>query len=188
MLLNVPGTAMMALCISLSLPTYSHAVDYKKVAVETIVTQTVQPLMEHEGVPGMAVGIVSDGQSYVFSYGTASRASGKPVNDSTLFEIGSVSKTFTATLAAYARVGGQLSLSDPVSKYLPALRGSRFGEVSLLDLGTHTSGGLPLQVPDEVTNDDQLMRYFQNWKPAYAPGTYRTYANPSIGLWAESRR
>jgi len=43
-------------------------------------------------------------------------------------------------------------------------------------------GGLPLQVPDEITNDDQLMRYFQNWKPSFAPGTYRTYANPSIGL------
>lgn len=182
MLLNVPGTAMMALCVSLSLPTYSRAVDDKKVNVETIVTQTVQPLMEREGIPGMAVGIVYDGQSYVLNYGTASRASGKPVNDDTLFEIGSVSKTFTATLAAYAQVSGQLSLSDPVSKYLPVLRGSHFGEVSLLNLGTHTSGGMPLQVPDEVTNDDQLMRYFQNWKPTYAPGTYRTYANPSIGL------
>ena len=69
-----------------------------------------------------------------------------------------------------------------MSKYLPALRGSRFDEVSLLNLGTHTSGGLPLQVPEEVTNDDQLTRYFQNWKPTFAPGTYRTYANPSIGL------
>ena len=126
MLLNVPGSAMMALCFSLSLPTYSHAVDDKKVDVETIVTQTVQPLMEREGIPGMAVGIVYDGQSYVFNYGTASRASGKPVNDDTLFEIGSVSKTFTATLAAYAQVGGRLSLSDPVSKYLPDLRGSHF--------------------------------------------------------------
>ena len=182
MLLNVPSTAMMALCIGLLLPTHSRAVDDKKVAVETIVTQTVQPLMEREGIPGMAVGIVSGGQRYIFNYGTASRASGKPVNDGTLFEIGSVSKTFTATLAAYAQVGGQLSLSDSVSKYLPVLLGSRFDEVSLLNLGTHTPGGLPLQVPEEVTNDDQLMQYFRNWKPAYAPGTYRTYANPSIGL------
>ncbi|MDA4804350.1 serine hydrolase, partial [Enterobacter hormaechei] len=34
----------------------------------------------------------------------------------------------------------------------------------------------------EVKNDDQLMTYLQNWKPAYAAGTYRTYANPSIGM------
>ena len=54
--------------------------------------------------------------------------------------------------------------------------------MSLLNLGTHTSGGLPLQVPDDITDDDQLLRYFQNWEPAYAPGTYRLYANPGIGL------
>ncbi len=150
--------------------------------VETIISQTVQPLMERYGVPGVAVGIVLGGQSHIFNYGAASKATGKPVTDSTLFQIGSVSKTFTATLAAYAQVTGRLSLSDPASKYLPVLHGSRFDEVSLLNLGTHTPGGLPLQVPDEVTNDEQLTRYFQEWKPAYAPGTYRTYSNPSIGL------
>ena len=54
--------------------------------------------------------------------------------------------------------------------------------MSLINLGTHTSGGLPLQVSDDITNDDQLMRYFQSWKPTYPPGTYRTYGNPGIGL------
>ena len=182
MLLHALSAAIAALCLGLLLPANGWASDNETDSIETIVAQAVRPLMEHEGIPGMAVGIVSNGQSYVFNYGTASRATGKPVNDNTLFEIGSVSKTFTATLASYAQVDGRLSLTDSVSKYLPALRGSRFDEVSLLNLGTHTMGGLPLQVPDEVTNDDQLMRYFQDWKPSFAPGTYRTYANPSIGL------
>jgi beta-lactamase class C len=53
--------------------------------------------------------------------------------------------------------------------------------VSLLNLGTHTPGGLPLQVPDNIRNNDQLMQYFKAWRPTYAPGTYRTYANPGIG-------
>jgi beta-lactamase class C len=53
--------------------------------------------------------------------------------------------------------------------------------VSLLNLGTHTPGGLPLQVPDNIGNNDQLMKYFKEWQPTYAPGTYRTYANPGIG-------
>jgi beta-lactamase class C len=158
MLLHALSAAIAALCIGVLLPADGQASDNERDS------------------------IVSNGQSYVFNYGTASRATGKPINDDTLFEIGSVSKTFTATLASYAEVDGKLSLADPVSKYLPALRGSHFGEVSLLSLGTHTPGGMPLQVPDEVTNDDQLMRYFQNWKPTFAPGTYRTYANPSIGL------
>lgn len=171
-----------ALCIVLLLPVDGCASANEKDSIQTIVAQAVRPLMDHEGIPGMAVGIVLNGQSYVFNYGTASRASGNPVNDNTLFEVGSVSKTFTATLASYAQVDGKLFLSDPVSKYLPALRNTHFDEVSLLNLGTHTLGGLPLQVPEEVTNDDELMRYFHNWKPTFAPGTYRTYANPSIGL------
>ena len=176
------NTAILALCIGLLQPTHSRATDNEKSGIETTTAQAVRPLMEREGIPGMAVGIVCNGQSYIFNFGIASRATGKPITDSTLFEIGSVSKTFTATLACYAQVSGQLSLADPASKYLPVLRGSHFDEVSLLNLGTHTPGGLPLQVPEHIANDNQLMRYFQNWKPVYAPGTYRTYGNPGIGL------
>ena len=150
--------------------------------IERIVAKTIRPLMERYAIPGMAVGIVVQGHPYVFDYGVASKAPEKPVTSDTLFEIGSVSKTFTATLASYAQVDGKLSLSDSASKYLPVLRGSAFGNVRLVNLGTHTPGGLPLQVPDDVTNDAQLMAYFQRWKPAYAPGTYRTYSNLSIGL------
>src|SRR5690606_1764294 len=50
------------------------------------------------------------------------------------------------------------------------------------NLGTYTAGGLPLQVPDEVRND-QMIEYFQQWKPDFAPGTQRKYSNPSIGLF-----
>ncbi|PZR72983.1 MAG: class C beta-lactamase [Chthoniobacterales bacterium] len=182
MRLNILNPAMAALCVGLLLPTSSDAADDEKTKIEKIVAQAIRPVMEHYGIPGMAVGIVLNGQSYVFDYGVASKATGKPVDSDTLFEIGSVSKTFTATLASYAQIGGQLSLSDPASKYLPPLRGSTFDKVSLLNLGTHTSGGLPLQVPDDITNYDQLMRYFQSWKPTYARRTYRTYSNPSIGL------
>jgi CubicO group peptidase (beta-lactamase class C family) len=130
----------------------------------------------------MAVGIVIQGQSHVYNYGVASKATGRPITRNTLFEIGSISKTFTATLATFAQLNGKLSLSDNASKYLPSLRGSAFDKVTLLNLGTHTSGGLPLQVPDSITNTDQLLAYFQSWKPIHAPGTYRTYSNPSIGL------
>ncbi len=179
---NISYHAAAALCVCVLLPVRGRAADNEKTAVEQSVAHTIRPLMERYGIPGMAVGIVLDGQANVFSYGVASKVTGKPVTSNTLFEIGSVSKTFTATLASYAQASGQLSLSDHASKYLPALHGSHFDEVSLIHLGTHTPGGLPLQVPDEITDNDQLMRYFQDWKPTYAPGTYRTYANPSIGM------
>lgn len=179
---NILSTALPACCAGLFALGGCRAADNKKESIEVLVAEAVRPLMIQEKIPGMAIGIVSGDRSYVFNYGVASKATGNPVTRNTLFEIGSVTKTFTATLAAYAQIDGRLSLADPASKYLPALRGSHFDDISLLNLGTHTSGGLPLQVPESVTNDDQLMRYFQVWKPTYAPGTYRTYGNPGIGL------
>ena len=143
---------------------------------------TVRPLMQRYRIPGMAVGIVAGGKTYVFSYGVASATTKKPVDAETLFEVGSISKTFTATLASYAQVRGNLSLSAPISTYLPALRGTKFGNVTALALGTHTPGGLPLQVPGTVRNDDDLMRYLAAWRPTYPPQTYRTYSNVSAGM------
>ncbi|MAM58571.1 MAG: class C beta-lactamase, partial [Salinicola sp.] len=100
----------------------------------------------------------------------------------TLFEIGSLSKTFTATLASLAAVEGRLDLEAPVSRYLPALEGSAFDEISGRNLGTHTTGGLPLFVPDEVTDHDSLMAWYRQWQPTAAIGEVRTYSNLGIGL------
>ncbi len=118
----------------------------------------------------------------MFDYGVASKDTKQPLTRDTLFELGSVSKTLATTLTSYAQQSGALSLSDPVGKYLPVFAGGKFGDdVSLLELGTHTPGGLPLQVPDEVHDNDELMAWFKAWRPRFAPGTYRTYANSGIG-------
>jgi beta-lactamase class C len=150
--------------------------------VQAVVTQAVRPVMKQYGIPGMAVGVTVDGRHYVFDYGVASKATGKPVDASTLFEIGSITKTFTASLVSYAQLAGKLSLSDEVSADLPSLRGTSFDDVRLVNLGTHTAGGLPLQFPDDVQNDDDAIRYYQRWKPTHSAGTYRLYSNPSIML------
>ncbi|MGE8397926.1 MAG: class C beta-lactamase, partial [Comamonas sp.] len=94
----------------------------------------------------------------------------------------SISKTFTATLATYAETVGALHLSDAVEKHLPKLTGTDFGRIQLLHLGTHTVGGMPLQVPDGIQDSSQLLAYLRDWHPAYPVGTMRTYANPSIGM------
>jgi beta-lactamase class C len=178
----IQSAAIAILCVSLLLTRYNYAADANKANLEKVVAHAIRPVMERYRVPGMAVGIVVKGQNYVYDYGTASKATGRAVTSNTLFEIGSISKTFTATLAAYAQVNGKLALTDMASKHLPSLRGSAFDLVSLLNLGTHTSGGLPLQVPDDITNNAQLMAYFQSWKPTYPPGSYRIYANTGIGM------
>ncbi|RWH82180.1 MAG: beta-lactamase [Mesorhizobium sp.] len=146
------------------------------------VDRVILPLIEEHGIPGVAVAVVTDDGTEVFNYGVASKQTQKPVDDETLFEVGSISKTFTVTLATYAAEKGELNLSDQVSVHVPELEGSPLGEVALLHLGTHTPGGMPQQFPDDVTNDAEMMQYFKDWRPTYQQGAYRTYANPSIGL------
>jgi beta-lactamase class C len=172
---------MAATAFACAMTSVSHAADDQQDAVRSAVNRVIQPVMAQNDIAGMAVGIIVGDKHYVLDYGVASKETRKPVTRDTLFELGSVSKTLTATLASYAQVSGYLSLSDPTSKFLPSLQHSPFGNVSLLNLGTHTPGGLPLQVPDTIRNNDQLLQYFQTWQPTYAPGTYRTYANPGIG-------
>jgi beta-lactamase class C len=147
------------------------------------VDDAIRPVMAKYDVPGMAVAVITDGQTRYFNYGVASRESGAPVTESTLFELGSISKTFTATLGAYAQVQGKLSLDDHPGRYLPALRGSALDQATLLHLCTYTAGGLRQQVPEEVKTLPQMFTYFQHWKPDAAPGRQRHYSNPSIGLF-----
>jgi beta-lactamase class C len=147
-----------------------------------VVDAAARRMMAEHDVPGMAIAVTVDGRSSVFSYGIASKANKAPVTENTLFEIGSVSKTFTATLATYAEALGKLSLDDRPSRHLPQLQGSAIDAASLLHLGTYTAGGLPLQVPAEVSSDAAMVNYLRRWKPDAPPGTTRRYSNPSIGL------
>ncbi|RDK06705.1 class C beta-lactamase [Cupriavidus lacunae] len=164
--------------------TSAHAADrVGQAGLERAVNEAIRPLMKAHNVPGMAVAVTAGGKQYYFNYGVAAKEGGRKVDGDTLFEIGSVSKTFTATLAAYAQASGALSLTDNAARYLPQLAGSSLGKTSLLDLGTYAAGGLPLQFPDAVTDTDKMVDYFRNWHPRYAAGTHRQYSNPSIGLF-----
>ncbi|MET1078940.1 MAG: class C beta-lactamase [Pseudomonas sp.] len=147
------------------------------------VDAAIRPVMREYAIAGMAVAVTVEGQPYYFDYGVASRQSGQAVTRDTLFELGSISKTFTATLAAYAQATGRLSLSAPASQYWPALRGSHFDRISLLDLGTYTAGGLPLQFPAAVADPQHMLDYYRHWQPTYPGSTQRLYSNPSIGLF-----
>lgn len=152
------------------------------VKADAAVENAIRPVMQEYGIPGMAVAVTVDGKHYAYYYGVASRETRQPVTEKTLFEIGSVSKTFTATLASYAATTGKLSLSDYAGQHLPELRGSHFDHISLLHLGAHTAGSLSLQVPEGIESIRQLMEFLKSWKSLYPPGSYRTYSNQSIGL------
>jgi beta-lactamase class C len=150
--------------------------------IAAAVDRAFRPLLMRYDVPGIAVAVSVDGQQYFFGYGVAAKDSNAPVTKDTLFELGSVSKTFNATLATYAQALGKIALDDHPGKYMPQLRGSALDQARLLDLGTYTAGGLPLQVPNAVTDNAEMVAYFRQWKPSAVPGTQRRYSNPSIGL------
>ncbi|MGB4075629.1 class C beta-lactamase [Pseudomonas sp.] len=150
--------------------------------LQTRVDSTIRPLMAEYGIAGMAVAISHNGQAQYFNYGVARLDDQQAVTSETLFEIGSVSKTFTATLAALAQARGKLSLADSAGQYWPELRGSALEHTSLLDLGTYTGGGLPLQFPDSVSDPASMLAYYRQWQPDYSAGSHRRYSNPSIGL------
>jgi beta-lactamase class C len=152
--------------------------------IETAVNAIIQPLMAEHAIAGMAVALSVEGRRHFFNYGVASRATGQPVDDATLFEIGSVSKLFSATLGAYAAASEKLDLNDSASQYLSELHGGPFDQISLLDLATYSAGGLPLQFPEQVVDRASMLAYYRNWQPSYAAGTQRLYSNPSIGLFA----
>lgn len=150
--------------------------------IRAVVDTAILPLMAEHDVPGMAVAVTVDGQAFFFNYGVASRETNMPVSEATLFELGSVSKTFTATLATYAQALGKLAMDEHPGKYMSQLKGSAIDKLSLRNLGTYTAGGLPLQFPDEIT-DDGMTDYFRQWKAAAPAGTQREYSNPSLGLF-----
>ncbi|MDQ0703570.1 beta-lactamase class C [Pseudomonas sp. W3I7] len=151
--------------------------------LRTVVDAGVKPLMQQQGIPGLSIAVVNQGKVQYFNYGVASKETQQAVNQDTLFEIGSISKTFTATLGGYAQATGKLKLSDTASQHLPALAGGVFDHISLLQLVTYTAGGLPLQFPQSADTAQAMLGYFQHWKPTYAPGERRLYSNPSIGMF-----
>jgi beta-lactamase class C len=152
-------------------------------ALEKLVDSLARPLMAEHDVPGMAVAVVDGNQRRIFTYGVTAPDGNRPVGEATIFEIGSLSKPYTATLAAYAEATGQLSMSATVASLIPQLEGSPAGNARLRDLGTYSAGGLPLQFPDTVVDHADMLAYYGGWEPDHDAGTVRLYSNPSIGLF-----
>ncbi|MEE4100618.1 class C beta-lactamase [Pseudomonas viridiflava] len=150
--------------------------------LDDFVRENASKVMQENGIAGLSIAITHNGKQQFYTYGKASKDAVQAITPDTLFELGSISKTFTATLATWAQANGQLSLTERIDTYVPQLRDTRLGKVPVFNLGTHTAGGFPLQFPDKVQTTGQMMAYFKAWQPDYLPGTYRSYANPSVGL------
>ncbi|MFT5120358.1 MAG: beta-lactamase class C [Psychrobacter glaciei] len=151
--------------------------------LKSAVDQQATLLMNEHNISGMAFGIIVDGKSHFYHYGLADKKAKIPVSENTIFELGSISKTFAATLASYSELNGTLKLEDTADKYIPYLKNSAIGNTKLINLATYSAGGLPLQVPDNVKNNKELLRYYKSWQPVFPINSKRLYSNASIGLF-----
>ena len=151
--------------------------------LKSTVDQQAKLLMNEHDISGMSFGVIIDGKSHFYHYGLADKKAKIPVSENTIFELGSISKTFAATLASYSELNGTLTLEDTADKYIPYLKNSTIGNTKLINLVTYSAGGLPLQVPDEVKNNKELLSCYKSWQPVFSVNSKRLYSNASIGLF-----
>ena len=122
----------------------------------------VKETAEGLGVTGAAVGVWADGREVFASHGVTSVDNPLPVTQHTLFLIGSVTKTFTATAVMRLVADGKVALDAPVRRYVPelALADERAADqITVLNLLNHTSGLDWGVIGDFGEGDDALARY-----------------------------
>src|SRR5688500_12370281 len=103
----------------------------------------VPELMERFGVPGVALGVMSAGGEDVSAYGITSIDNPLPIQPTTLFQIGSITKTITATAIMRLVEQGRVELEAPIRRYLPEFRlpdGEVAERATVRHLVTHTGG------------------------------------------------
>jgi CubicO group peptidase (beta-lactamase class C family) len=156
--------------------------------------------VQHRSV-GTVVGIITPQSRRIISYGQLNQGDPRPLNGDTVFEIGSVTKTFTALLLADMAQRGEVALTDPVVKYLPD--GTKVPErngrrITLVDLATHTSGlpffpsDIPLSDPAEVGrivakySVTQLYQFLSTYELPQDIGSKWAYSNLGFALLGQA--
>jgi len=164
--------------------------DQRESKIRELIRERVE---RHHHEFGLIVGIISTEGRKIIRYGKQSQG-GEAVNEDTLFELGSVTKVFTALLLADMVKRGEMKYSDPVEKFLPdevkvpCWNGNK---MSLFHLATHTSG-LP-STPRTKTEDrslpaylnftqDDLYNFLSHYELSAQPGTQFEYSNLGFGL------
>lgn len=157
------------------------------------IAKSIQARIDYGHSPSIAVGIIDkDGPKY-YCFG-AKTAGGQPVNEHTIYEIGSISKTFTGILLAQMALDGQLKTDDPAQKYLPAtvsmpVRDGK--QITLGHLSDHTSGlsRLPSNMaPKDPSNPyadytvDQMYAFLKEYDLPRDIGAQYEYSNLAQGL------
>jgi len=154
----------------------------------------VQERVAAKRTMGIVVAVMEKGKPARIQTADVSGIAGLPLDGNTLFEIGSITKTFTGALLADMVARGEVKLEDPVAKYLPKTVRvpSRNGkQITLLDLATQSSGlpRLPTNMrPADFSNPyadysvDKLYEFLSSYTLTRDPGEKYEYSNVGVGL------
>jgi len=165
-------------------------------AQATLPTEVVESIQKRVDLglnPSIAIGVLDSNGVHYYSFGRTKQG-GKLVNEHTIYEIGSITKTFTAILLADAVQKGLVSLDDPVQKYLPGsvhIPKWEGAEITLGNLSDHTSS-LP-RMPDnfdpaDPTNpyadytEQRMYDFINGWELTRPIGSEYEYSNLAQGL------
>lgn len=161
------------------------------------VDEAAQVFINNPASVGISIGIIRGGKQYTYNYGETKRGLGNLPDSNTVYELGSISKTFTSTLLALEIVKKKMKAGDPISLYLPdnvPPFGIRYNDtpVTLLTLANHTSG-LPRLPSNIFATADRanpyahydfglMLGFLKNYKLTRAPGSLYEYSNYAVGL------
>jgi CubicO group peptidase (beta-lactamase class C family) len=150
--------------------------------------QAVTQWMDQKEVPGVAVGMLHQGETFTAGFGVTNVDHPLPVTDETLFQIGSITKTFTGTAIMRLVEAGKLDLDAPVRTTLPEFRVSdeeASAGATLRHLLSHMGGWAGDFFHDTGAGDDALARYVADMAelPQLAPlGSVWSYNNAGFSL------
>lgn len=148
--------------------------------------------MKKNHIKGAAVLIADHGKIKTYLFGESVPEKHIPVTENTLFELGSITKTFTDLLLAEEILKGKINFSDRIQNdfdthSLPTLK-----KVTYLNLATYTSGlpfnidGLFYNAASSLKNQNKLYAYLQNSAPIFKPGSHMLYSNVGFGILGQA--
>jgi len=152
-----------------------------------LVDERIQADMEREHIPGLAVAVVTNGVlARAQGYGWAEEKAKRPVTTNTLFQIQSVTKTFTATAIMLLAEEGKINLEKRITTYLKNLPPA-WSNVTVRHLLTHTSGIKDFinEPTVNLTNDvtpDEIVKSLADLPLNFQPGEEYRYSNTGYQL------
>ncbi|MEO6305383.1 MAG: serine hydrolase domain-containing protein [Bacteroidia bacterium] len=169
----------------------------KQTTLDTVVEKAIIDFIQSPENCGISIGIIKNDTDFFYNYGETKRNNKTLPTKNTLFEIGSITKTFCGIILAYAVSEGKIKLDDDIRKFLPGKypnleTNKRFIQVK--HLANHTSG-LP-RIPEDMHsqfNFDKLdpyksydrkmmLSYLKTVNLSTQPGTVCEYSNYGMAL------